>query len=201
MAGMDRGALVGLVVMGAARDTIPLRPGSPARQPAAGADEFRGREREVAELEELLRDPRLLTLYGPGGAGKTRLALAVAQEVVEKFEDGVWWVDLASISDPRLVPLAVATALGVREVPDRSLTESLAEYLGPRRSLVILDNCEHLVYGCAALADTLLRSMPLPEYPGDEPGTFARGRRGHLDGAEPLSAGSSEVADQRRGTG
>ena len=93
---------------------------------------FIGREREVAEVEELLGDRRLLTLCGPGGSGKTRLALAVAQEVAEDFEDGVWWVDLASISDPKLVPLAVATTLGGREVPDRSLAESLAEYLGPR---------------------------------------------------------------------
>jgi predicted ATPase len=84
---------------------------------------FIGREREVAEVERLLGDRRLVTLYGPGGAGKTRLTLAVAQEVVEDFEDGVWWVDLAPISDAKLVPLAVATALGVREVPDRSLAE------------------------------------------------------------------------------
>ena len=105
-------------------------------------------------------DTRLLTLYGSGGSGKSRLALAVAQEVVERFDDGVWWVDLASISDAKLVPLALAQALSVREVPDRSLAESLAEYLAPREALVVLDNCEHLVYGCAALADALLRRCP-----------------------------------------
>ena len=135
-------------------------PGCPLGNLPLELTSFIGREREVAELEGLLGDRRLVTLCGPGGAGKTRLALAVAQEVVEEFEDGVWWVDLAPISDPKLVPLAVATALGVREVPDRSLAESLAEYLGPRRSLMVLDNCEHLVYGCAALADSLLRRCP-----------------------------------------
>jgi len=72
---------------------------------------FIGREREVAEVERLLRDRRLLTLCGPGGSGKTRLALAVAQELVEAFEDGVWWVELAPISDPKLLVRAVATVV------------------------------------------------------------------------------------------
>jgi non-specific serine/threonine protein kinase len=89
------------------------------------------------------------------------LALAVAQDLVEGFEDGgVWWVELASLSDPDLVPGALASALGVREVADRPLTEVLAEHLEPRRTLLVLDNCEHLVGGCAALADTLLRACP-----------------------------------------
>jgi predicted ATPase len=132
------------------RDNLPLELSS-----------FVGREREIAQVASLLGGgTRLLTLYGSGGSGKTRLALAVAQEVVEGFEDGVWWVELASISDTKLVPLALATTLGVREVPDRSLAESLVEYLEPRKALVVLDNCEHLVEGCAALADVLLRACP-----------------------------------------
>jgi predicted ATPase len=121
---------------------------------------FIGREKEVAEVESLLAGRRLLTLYGPGGCGKTRLALAVAQDTVEGFEDGAWWVELASISDPGLVPQAVASALGGREAPDRSLTETLAEHLKSRRMLLVLDNCEHLVGASASLADTLLRSCP-----------------------------------------
>jgi non-specific serine/threonine protein kinase len=120
----------------------------------------RARE-EVARVERLLGgDARLVTLGGPGGCGKTRLALAVAQEMVESFEGGVWWVELASLSDPKLVPGALASALGVREVADRSPTEVLVEHLETRKTLLVLDNCEHLVEGCAALADALLRACP-----------------------------------------
>jgi predicted ATPase/DNA-binding CsgD family transcriptional regulator len=127
---------------------------------------FVGREQEIAEVRRLLVEEeaknRLLTLTGPGGGGKTRLALAVAFEVVEHFDEGgVWWVGLASLSDPDLVPQAVAAALGVREAPGRSLTEMLAEHLRPRKNtLLVLDNCEHLIDACATLADTLLRVCP-----------------------------------------
>ena len=122
---------------------------------------FIGREKEVAQVQGLLGgDTRLLTLCGSGGCGKTRLALAVAQEAVEEFEDGVWWVALASLSDPELLPGTLASSLGVREAPDRSLTELLVEHLGSRKTLVVLDNCEHLVQECADLAGTLLRACP-----------------------------------------
>ncbi|MGH3148772.1 MAG: AAA family ATPase, partial [Rubrobacter sp.] len=108
---------------------------------------FIGREKEVAEVKGLLGgDSRLVTLCGPGGCGKTRLALAVARDLVEAFEEGgVWLVELASLSDPNLVPGAVAQALGVREAPDRSPTEALVEHLKSRKALLVLDNCEHLV--------------------------------------------------------
>jgi predicted ATPase len=121
---------------------------------------FIGREREISEVKCLLRDNRLLTLTGPGGCGKTRLTLAVAQDLLEEFEDGVWWVGVASLSDPKLVPGAVASALGVREAADRSLTEVLVEHLKPRKTLLVLDNCEHLIEGCALLAEALLRACP-----------------------------------------
>ncbi|HZH98705.1 MAG TPA: NB-ARC domain-containing protein, partial [Fimbriimonadaceae bacterium] len=119
---------------------------------------FVGREREVAEVKGLLAERRLVSLIGPGGCGKTRLALAVAQDLIESFEDGVWWVELASLSDPKLVAGAVASALGVREVADRPSTEVLVEHLEPRKTLLVLDNCEHLIEGCAVLADALLRA-------------------------------------------
>src|SRR5215203_7256482 len=89
---------------------------------------FIGREREVAEVERLLGGgTRLVTLCGPGGCGKTRLALAAARDLVEGFEGDVWWVELASISDPELVPRAVASVLGVPEVPDLSPTGALVD--------------------------------------------------------------------------
>ena len=111
-------------------------------------------------MKRLLEDTRLLTLTGSGGCGKTRLALAVASELVEGFEDGVWMVELASLADPSLVPQAVASTLGVREQPGRSLTETLSDYLRSKKLLLVLDNCEHLIEACAELAEALLRSCP-----------------------------------------
>jgi predicted ATPase/two-component SAPR family response regulator len=121
---------------------------------------FVGREREVAEVKDLLADQRFLTLTGPGGCGKTRLALQVAGDLVERFEDGVWLVELASLSDPALVPQTVAFALGIREQPGRLLTDTLSEHLELKKMLLVLDNCEHLVEACARLAEALLRSCP-----------------------------------------
>src|ERR671913_1762039 len=121
---------------------------------------FVGREKELAEVKRLLEDSRLLTLTGSGGCGKTRLALAVASELSEGFEDGVWLVELAPLADPSLVAQAVGSTLGVREQPGRSLTEMLSGYLGSKKLLLVLDNCEHLVEACAELAEALLRFCP-----------------------------------------
>jgi predicted ATPase/class 3 adenylate cyclase/DNA-binding XRE family transcriptional regulator len=121
---------------------------------------FVGREREVAELTPLLMETRLLTLTGPGGTGKTRLALRLAAEVVERFPDGVWLVELAPLADPALVPQTVATALGAREQPRRAPMDALLDVVRPKTLLLVLDNCEHLIAACAALAEALLRAAP-----------------------------------------
>jgi predicted ATPase/DNA-binding NarL/FixJ family response regulator len=119
---------------------------------------FVGRRREMAEIRHLLANPanRLLTLTGTGGCGKTRLALRIASHSLKEYLDGTWFVDLASLADPMLMPQAVASSLGVKERPGRSITGTLVDYLKPRRLLLILDNCEHLVEACASLVGTLL---------------------------------------------
>ena len=119
---------------------------------------FVGRERELSEVGRLLEGTRLLTLTGPGGCGKTRLAVVSGGRLMEAFEGGVWLVELAPLSDPSLVPQAVASVLGAREQPGRPLTETLAVHLRDRELLLVLDNCEHLIGACANLAEALLRS-------------------------------------------
>ena len=119
---------------------------------------FIGRERELAEVRRLFGTTRLLTLLGAGGIGKTRVALHAAAEVMDDFPDGVWFIDLAPQSDATLVPQIVASALGVKEDPGHTLTDALVAYVKDKRTLLVFDNCEHLVYACADLATTLLRA-------------------------------------------
>src|SRR5262245_32041588 len=127
---------------------------------------FVGRERELAAVHGLLAGHRLVTLTGPGGTGKTRLAQQAAAEALVPaagrpgFADGVWLVELAALADPALVPQAVAAAVGVREDPGRPLLATLTDALRHRRLLLLLDNCEHLLDACARLADALLRACP-----------------------------------------
>jgi predicted ATPase/class 3 adenylate cyclase len=121
---------------------------------------FIGREREIGDVRERLNRHRLLTLTGPGGGGKTRLAVQVGAELLDDYPDGVWLVELAGLTDPALVPQAVAQALAVREQPGRIITGALAECLRSKSLLLVLDNCEHLAPSCAALIQTLLRECP-----------------------------------------
>lgn len=119
---------------------------------------FVGREREIETVKRLLSSNLLLTLKGSGGSGKTRLALQVAADLLEDYPDGVWFVELASLTDGDLVPRGVASALAVKEEPDRSIMETLALHLQQKTALLVLDNCEHLAGSCAEMAARLLQS-------------------------------------------
>ena len=119
---------------------------------------FIGRDQEMAELLRLLASTRLLTLTGAGGCGKTRLALELAANVLDRFPDGVWVVDLAAIWNPSLVTQTVASVLDVREGPNHPIREALLDYVRDRQILLVLDNCEHLIAACAQLAEALLRT-------------------------------------------
>jgi len=121
---------------------------------------FIGREKEIQEVKDLLVRTHLLTLNGAGGCGKTRLALQVAADLLDAYPDGVWLVELASISDPALVVQTMATTLGVREEPGRRLDQALPDFLKSRSLLLVLDNCEHLAQTCASLAEMLLAHCP-----------------------------------------
>ena len=121
---------------------------------------FIGREREKGDVRRLLETTRLLTLTGPGGCGKTRLALEVGAAVRERYPDGAWLVELAPLGDHTQVPLVVAEALDVPETSSRPVMETLVTYLKARQVLVILDNCEHLLDACAHVTNVLLRACP-----------------------------------------
>ena len=123
---------------------------------------FVGRQPEIAQVKTLIETARLLTLTGAGGCGKTRLAIQVATELAaqDRFKHGVWWVDLAALSDPALITQSVAMVFGLGESQWMTLIAALANYLRAKELLLVVDNCEHLLGACAQLIGTLLSACP-----------------------------------------
>ncbi len=115
-----------------------------------------GRESERVEVEAALRGHRLVTLTGVGGVGKTRLALEVAAQVVDKFPDGLWVFELAAVADPATVSDAVASVLGITQQPGNSMTDSVATALEGRLRLLVFDNCEHVLNAAADLIEAIV---------------------------------------------
>ncbi len=143
-------------------DFPPLRTAKTARSDNLPAQltSFVGRAGQIDEVRQLLLDNRLVTLTGAGGAGKTRLAIEVAAALSEEFADGVWWVDLAAIADPVVVSLTVARTLGLPDQPGRSPLETVQRFIGDRKILLLLDNCEHLLDACGDVITRLLNICP-----------------------------------------
>lgn len=135
------------------------RAGAPNNLPVE-LSRFIGRVAELARVADLVRTCRLTCLVGAGGAGKTRLALRAGQELLAEFDHGVWFVDLAPLTDPDRIAPAMAAALVIREEPGRDMEKTLMDHLKARRLLLILDNCEHLIGACARLCEALLRGCP-----------------------------------------
>jgi len=141
----------------------PLRslgnPALPNNLPAQ-LSAFIGRGREVAEVRALVESARLVTLTGAGGCGKTRLGLQVAAELLDGSGDGVWLVELAAVTDQDAVPPAISQALRLAAQPGRPALEALLDALAPQDVLIVLDNCEHLIGGCAKTAEAIVRRCP-----------------------------------------
>ena len=126
-----------------------------------GLTSFIGRERELAEVRERLRATRLLTIFGIGGLGKSRLSLQVASASLDAFPDGVWFVELAPVADARLVAQTLASVLGIRDDAGASPQDAILKFVRDRRMLIVLDNCEHVTQACAELARGILQSGPI----------------------------------------
>ena len=118
-----------------------------------------GRENEIAEVRKELETHRLVTLTGSGGTGKTRLSLQVAADLLEKFDHGVWFVELAPLTDPDLIPPTILSTAGIQEQPGKTPLDVLKEYFHEKQALIVLDNCEHLIAASAKVTNTLLKAV------------------------------------------
>ncbi|HVT68458.1 MAG TPA: NB-ARC domain-containing protein [Trebonia sp.] len=130
------------------------------RFPQGGYTDFVGRRDELDQIGAMLADRRLVTIAGPGGVGKTRVALVAAAQAAARYPDGPWIVELSGLRDPALLPNTVASVLGLPEQDARTALDAVLEYLRERRLLLILDTCEHLLDACAALVQAVLRYAP-----------------------------------------
>src|SRR5215472_11213201 len=154
-----------------ALDKLANEPSAPADAKATGnavthhnlpaeLTSFVGRQPELFEVGRLLATARMVTIVGTGGIGKTRVALRLARDVLEVFPDGTWLVELAALSDGAQVARAVAAVLQIREQPGRPIRAAIADAIGERALLIVLDNCEHVVDACAEVANSLLCACP-----------------------------------------
>lgn len=139
---------------------LDLDPPPPPGNLPVPSDSFIGRIDELRDITERVREHRLVTVTGPGGVGKTRLALRVAEQLVDEFPDGTWWVDLASVRDPAAVAAAASAALDVATGPGRTIEGSVLAHLRHRRLLLVVDNCEHLAAPVAHLIQRMLEGAP-----------------------------------------
>jgi len=119
---------------------------------------FIGRKEELKQIKSILKGKRLLTLTGPGGTGKTRLALQIAADIIDDFENGVWFIELASLIEPELLPNAIMHTLGIKDQPKQKVEDTLVDYLKDKELLIILDNCEHIIKACAILSEKILQN-------------------------------------------
>jgi predicted ATPase/DNA-binding SARP family transcriptional activator len=158
-ASLDLEAAISTALAPTARPGPRVERDAPHNLPAQ-VSSFIGRERQLSEVRALLSRARVITLTGPGGVGKTRLALQLAESMLDRSNDGPWFVDLAPLTDAALVAAKLAGVLGVREQPGRSSPESLVASCRTRQLLVILDNCEHVIDEAAKIADQMVRGCP-----------------------------------------